>query len=105
MTSDRSLRVPAGCIVLTGYVPVHRVRLGCRDRMAVGDVETAYRKRLQLGAAQEWPPPRGRWENDDTDGARQFVIEDGRHAYVAALMCGLDFLLVAWVEDAPARAA
>ena len=88
-------RAPSGAIVRTGYVPVHQVRLACRDRMAVGDGEAAYRRRLQLGNAQPWPPPVGHWEGE------AFVIVDGRHEYVAALMLGFEELLVAWVELDP----
>jgi hypothetical protein len=92
VAEDRTLRVPAGALVRTGYVEVHRVRLACRDRMAIGDVEAAYRKRLQLGSDQPWPPPVGDWE-DET-----FCIHDGRHEYVAALMLGCTHVLVAWIE-------
>lgn len=90
--ADRSLSIPPGQIVKTGYVEAHRVRLGCRDRMAVGDVEAAYRRQLALGDHQAWPCPVGEWDGET------FVIHDGRHAYVAALMIGLTHILVAWVE-------
>src|SRR5690606_39864802 len=43
---DRGLAVPPGATVRTGYVPVHDVRLACKARMAVGDVEAAYRRRI-----------------------------------------------------------
>ncbi len=91
-TEDRTFRVPAGAIVKTGYVPIHKVRLACRDRMAVGDVDRAYQKVLQRGSDQSFPPPNGFWE-DDT-----FVIQDGRHEYVASTMVGLTHLFVAWIE-------
>ena len=70
----------------------------CRARMAVGDVEAAYRKQLALGDHQAFPCPNGRW-----DGER-FAILDGRHAFISALMLGMTHLLVAWTEgpsDAP----
>ena len=89
---DRSLSVAPGQIIKTGYVEMHRVRLGCRARMAVGDVEVAYRRQLVLGDNQAWPCPNGRWDGE------AFVIHDGRHAYVAALMLGFSHLLVAWIE-------
>lgn len=98
VAEDRTLRVGPGQLVRTGYVPAHRIRLACRARMAVGDVESAYRRRLQLGDSQPWPPPVGRWEEDPEDGRRQFVITDGRHEYVAALMLGHRSILVAWLE-------
>jgi hypothetical protein len=50
---------------------------------------------LQLGSQQRWPCPVGHWEGE------RFVITDGRHQYVAALMLGLEFLLVAWTEARP----
>jgi len=76
--------------VRTGYVPIDAVKLACRDRMAVGDVDRAYQRRLQLGDHQPWPPPRGYWYGN------RFVIVDGRHDAVAAMMLGLEHLFVAW---------
>lgn len=94
LAEDRSMAVPQGASVRTGYVPIHSVVFACRDRMSVGDVDLAYRKRLQLGERQPWPCPRGHWDGD------RFVLVDGRHEYVAALMLGFEALLVAWVEAA-----
>lgn len=94
--ADRSMAVPPGALVKTDYVAVEDVVLACRERMSVGDVDRAYQKRLQLGDHQSWPPPRGHWQ-----GSR-FILEDGRHEFVAVLMLGLPKLLVAWVESAPA---
>ena len=91
---DRSLAVPPGRLVRTGYVSVWQVRLGCRERMSIGDVKSSYERRLQLGDHQPWPCPRGEWDGED------FVIHDGRHEYVAAVMLGHDHLLVAWPEKA-----
>lgn len=93
---DRTISVPIGAIVRTGYVDVHRVRLACRERMALGDLRAPYERRLQMGGQQPWPPPVGHWEGD------WFVIEDGRHEYVAALMLGYDAILVAWMDHTPA---
>lgn len=90
---DRSISVPPGFIPVTRYVNINRIIFVCRDRMAVGDVEKAYRRRLQLGDHQPYPCPRGHW-NEET-----FVIEDGRHDYVAALMLGVEFLLVTWLKE------
>ncbi|PYE84166.1 hypothetical protein [Pseudoroseicyclus aestuarii] len=89
---DRSLIVPPGRRIVTGYAPIDRVRIANRSRMAIGDVDAAMRQQLALGAAQKWPCPNGRWEGED------FVVHDGRHAFVAALMLGLEHLLVAWLE-------
>lgn len=93
-TPDRSLAVPPGHIVVTGYVDVFRVRLACRERMAVGDVDRAYQRRLQMGDRQEWPCPNGRWDGET------FTILDGRHEWLSAVMLGQTHILVAWVEPA-----
>jgi hypothetical protein len=90
---DRSLLVGAGQVVRTDYVDVFKCRLACRDRMAVGDVAGAYQKLLQVGDASVWPCPNGHWEGDT------FVIHDGRHEYVAALMLGRTHLFVAWLSE------
>jgi hypothetical protein len=92
IAEDRSIAVPPGHVIRTGYVPVHKIRLACRDRMAVGDVDRAYQRQLQLGDKQRWPCPRGDWKG------KNFILVDGRHAYVSALMLGFEQLLVAWVE-------
>lgn len=92
IAEDRSISVPPGARVHTTYVAIDDVILACKERMAIGDVNTAYQRRLQLGENQPWPPPVGYWE-----GTR-FVIKDGRHDYVAALMLGLSHILVAWIE-------
>lgn len=91
---DRSLRVPAGMLVRTGYVSVWKCQLAQRSSMAVGDVEGAHRRLLQLGPDTLWPCVNGWWHGDE------FVINDGRHEYVAALMLGRTHILVAWLERA-----
>lgn len=91
LAEDRTLSVPPGALVKTAYVPLENIRMACRDRMALGDVERAHNRQLQLGDHQAWPPPVGRWE------AGTFVLTDGRHAFIAALMLGMPKLLVAWV--------
>lgn len=92
--ADRSFAVPPGHVVRTGYVDVFKVRHACRARMAVGDVGGAYQKRIQSGEASPFPCPNGHWDGD------VFVIEDGRHEHVAAMMIGIGFMLVAWIEPA-----
>lgn len=91
LTEDRGLAVPAGATISTGYARIDRVRLACRDRMAIGDVDLSMRRLLQTAPAQPWPPPVGRWDGEI------FEIHDGRHAYVAALMLGYEALFVAWI--------
>ena len=83
--------MPAGALVKTAYVPLP-VAFACHDRMSVGDVEAVYRRRLQLGSAQPWPPPVGAWRGD------VFHVYDGRHEAIAAQMLGFQHLLVAWME-------
>jgi hypothetical protein len=95
IAEDRSITVPPGALIRTGYVHVDQIKLACRARMAVGDVDRAYQRRLQLGANQPWPCPRGHWDGD------RFVVVDGRHDVISALMLGLDYVLVAWLEDRP----
>lgn len=97
LAADRSIAVPPGAIVKTGYVPIEDVVLACRDRMGIGDLSAAYQKRLQMGDHQAWPPPRGYWRGE------RFVVEDGRHEFVAALMLGQQFILVAWLDDGRGR--
>lgn len=92
IAEDRHFLVPQDHIVKTDYVRIEDVKLACRDRMAVGDVEVAYRRRLQLGNKQPFPCPYGYWEGD------RFVLVDGRHDYVACLMIGHTHILVAWLE-------
>ena len=96
MLPDRHMSIPPGRIVKSGYVPIGRVRMACRERMAIGDVERAYRQQLALGSAQAWPPPVGYWDSDGE--CEVFVIEDGRHTHVALEMLGFTHLFVAWVE-------
>lgn len=93
---DRSLLVAPGDAVRTAWIELWRVKLACRDRMAVGDVATAFQRLLQLGDAAAWPPPNGHWEGDPATG--RFVIQDGRHEYVASLMLGRERIFVAWLD-------
>lgn len=90
-SADRSMRVPPGHVVMTAWVPAHQVRLACADRMAIGDIERVYRDVLVNGDHASWPCPCGYWEGD------AFVLQDGRHEYLARLAAGWRTLLVAWV--------
>lgn len=103
MLPDRHVIVPPGKVMRTGYVSVFDCVLACRERMAVGDVDRAFQKLLQLGDKSQWPCPNGRWRHDvDGKGGNWevFVIEDGRHEWMASVMLGRTHLLVAWMEDA-----
>jgi hypothetical protein len=93
---DRTLIVSLKQIVKTDWVPLHRVRLACPAPMAVGDVERAFKRVLDRGGENGgWPPPVGHWLVDDN----VFVIDDGRHEFVASLMHGQYEIFVAWVEE------
>lgn len=92
IAADRSMLVPPGRFVRTGYVDVFKVRHACRERMASGDVDRAFQKVLQLGENGAWPPPRGYWDGDT------FVLEDGRHAHIGAVMAGHSHMFVAWLD-------
>lgn len=58
-------------------------------------VEKKYRRLLNLGGCAPWPPVVGHWEEG------RFVVCDGRHDYLAALMIGRDKLFVCWLDAAP----
>lgn len=92
IAEDRSISVPPGKLIKTGYVRVFNCEFACRERMAFGDVKAAFEKSLQLGDHCAWPCPKGHWEGE------RFVIIDGRHEYIAALMLGKEYILVAWLE-------
>ena len=86
--------VPAGHRVETGYVSIHDVvcHAPYGHQLYPAEVERAYRRQLELGGEQDWPPPTGYWRND-----RRFVLTDGRNRFTAALMLGIEYLLVAWL--------
>ena len=86
--------VPAGHIVRTGYVALHDVVCYAPygHQLLPAEVERAYRRQLDLGSEQPWPPPSGYWRRD-----RRFVLTDGRNRFVASLMLGMEHLLVAWL--------
>ena len=98
MLPDRHFAVPPGHIVRTAYVDVFGVRIACRERMAVGDVAEAFQKLLRAGCDQPFPCPNGHWEH------RTFVIDDGRHEWLASIMLGKTHILVAWLDSGPATA-
>ena len=104
----RSLHVPPGWVEASGYARAHRIRFEADARMAIGDVE---RKYDALMGENHWrpgyqlsPPPKGYWELDAEDGAPNFVVLDGRHRVLAALLFGYRHILVRWNEPLVARA-
>ena len=90
---DRTMLVQPGQRVGTGWIDIDSCRLGCRAPMSPEAVEKKHRRLLQQGDGQPWPPIVGHWRGD------RFVVCDGRHEYLAALMLGRDRLFVAWLVD------
>lgn len=90
---DRSLVVQPWQTVEVAWVDIDLCRLGCRIPMSPEAVEKKYRRLLQQGGGSPWPPVVGHWR----DG--RFVVDDGRHEYLAALMLGRERLLVCWLAE------
>ncbi len=93
ITDDRSLMVRPDQIVRTAWIPVNTCQLGCRDRMDVAAIERAYRRYLQAGDCQIWPPIVGHWEGE------RFTVCDGRHELLALTALGRETVFVAWLES------
>jgi hypothetical protein len=91
-------RVAEGHVVVSDYVSIHDVVMhaGGGRHLSPAAVERAYARQLDLGSDQCWPPPTGYWREDG-----RFVLTDGRNRYVAALMLGMEYLLVAWLVAPP----
>src|SRR5215208_1813856 len=87
--------VPPGHVVETGYVPIHDIVsiASSSHQLYPAEVERAYRRQLELGDHQTWPPPTGYWREDG-----RFVLTDGRNRFTAASMLGLEHLFVAWLR-------
>jgi hypothetical protein len=87
--------IPPGHVVATGYVAIEDVvcHVQASQQLNPAAVERSYREQLAADGAQAWPPPTGYWRDDG-----RFVLTDGRHRYVAALMLGTTHLLVAWLR-------
>lgn len=101
----QAFHVPPGWVEVQGYIPAHWIRLGNADRMAVGDIG---RKYDELMGERHWrpgyqlsPPPKGFWEVE-VDGRVNFVVADGRHRTITAILMGDRRLLVRWNSPDPA---
>ena len=92
IAEDRSLLVPSGAVIKTGYAEIEQIALACRDRMSVGAIDAAMKRMMAASPGQPWPCPVGEWRQD------RFYILDGRHAAIAAMMLGMSHLFVAWIE-------
>jgi hypothetical protein len=92
---DRSMCVQPHQVVRTAWVDIDLCRLSFRLPMSPEAVEKKYRRLLNLGQSAPWPPVVGHWEEG------RFVVCDGRHDYLAALMIGREKLFVCWLETEP----
>lgn len=91
---DRSLYVKRNQLVKTAQIDIDCCKLGSRVGMSPEAVEKKYRKLLCQGDdAACQPPIIGHWEGD------RFIVQDGRHQYLATLMLGRDQIFVAQLED------
>ena len=90
---DRQMVVQPHQRVQTAWVHVDMCQLGSRVRMDCAAIERAYRRLLHLDQGQVWPPVVGHWEGE------RFVVDDGRHEYLAVLALGRTRVFVAWLED------
>jgi hypothetical protein len=95
VAEDRSMCIQPYQVVRTGWVDIDLCKLGFRRPMSPEAVEKKFRRLLNIGDCAPWPPVVGHWE----DG--RFLVDDGRHDYLAALMIGRDKLFVCWLETAP----
>jgi hypothetical protein len=96
VSEDRSMCVQPHQVVRTAWIDIDLCKLGFRLLMSPEAVEKKFRRLLNLGDGAPWPPVVGHWEGE------RFLVDDGRHDYLAALMIGRDKLFVCWLETAPA---
>jgi hypothetical protein len=92
VAEDRSMCVQPDQIVRTAWIEIDLCKLGCRVPMSPEAVEKKFRRLLNLGDAAPWPPIVGHWEGE------RFLVDDGRHDYLAALMLGRERLFVCWLD-------
>jgi hypothetical protein len=98
VAEDRSMCVQPYQVERTAWVDIDLCKLGSRLPMSPEAVEKKFRRLLNIGDCAPWPPIVGHWE----DG--RFLVDDGRHDYLAALMMGREKLFVCWLEEADATA-
>jgi hypothetical protein len=99
VAEDRSMCVQPDQIVRTAWIDIDRCKLGCRVPMSPEAVEKKFRRLLNLGDAAPWPPIVGHWQEE------RFLVDDGRHDYLAALMLGRERLFVCWLGQKADRTA
>lgn len=95
VAEDRSMCIQPCQMVRTGWVDIDLCKLGFRHPMSPEAVEKKFRRLLNIGDCAPWPLVVGHWENG------RFLVDDGRHDYLAAQMMGRDKLFVCWLEAAP----
>lgn len=78
VAEDRSMCVQPDQIVRTAWVDIDICKLGSRVPMSPEAVEKKFRRLLNLGDAAPWPAVVGHWEGE------RFLVDDGRHDYLAA---------------------
>ena len=93
VAEDRSMCVQPHQVVRTAWVDIDLCKLGCRLPMSPEAVEKKFRRLLNLGDCAPWPPVVGHWEGE------RFLVDDGRHDYLAALMLGREKLFVCWLHN------
>jgi hypothetical protein len=93
VAEDRSMCVQPHQVVQTAWVDIDLCKLGCRMPMSPEAVEKKFRRLLNLGDCAPWPPIVGHWEGE------RFLVDDGRHDYLAALMLGREKVFVCWLHD------
>jgi len=93
VAEDRSMCVQPYQVVQTAWVDIDLCQLGCRVQMSPEAVEKKYRRLLNLGDCAPWPPIVGHWQGE------RFLVDDGRHDYLAALMLGREKIFVCWLTD------
>lgn len=71
------------------------VQTGFPHPMSPEAVEKKFRRLLNIGDCAPWPPVVGHW------GDGRFLVDDGRHDYLAALMIGRDKPYACWLETVP----
>jgi hypothetical protein len=94
VAEDRSMCVQPDQVVRTAWVDIDLCKLVGRVRMSPEAVEKKFRRLLNLGEAAPWPPVVGHWQGE------RFLVDDGRHDYLAALMLGREKLFVCWLDYA-----
>lgn len=91
---DRDIWVQPGQYVRTEWIDINLCVLGCRRRMDFAAIERAGRKLLQQGECQSIRAIVGRWHHSG-----RFIVDDGRHEFLAALALGRQRLLVSWLAE------